>query len=204
MSWKPHIDLLSNKLAQCAGVLNMLKRFLPIHILRTLYFSMVQSRLMYCILTWGVDYHRIEKLQKRFVRIISSSKYNAHSEPLFEILDILKIEHLFSQVCLKFVYKFKKCQLPKYFSSLQCVPRFSIHDHDTRSASSIDTIYTRTHMPSKCIRSQLPLLLNNTPDIILSKINTHSIQGFSFFIKRYYLSQYMTQCQERECFVCNN
>ena len=136
---------------------------------------MVQSRMMYCILTWGFDYYRIEKLQKRFVRIISSSKYNAHSEPLFKILDILKIEHLFSQSCLKFVYKFKKCQLPKYFSSLQCVPRSSIHDHDTRSASSIDTIYTRTHMTTKCIRSQLPLLSNNTLDIIFSKINTHSI-----------------------------
>ena len=165
---------------------------------------MVQFRIMYCILTWGFDYYRIEKLQKRFVRIISSSKYNANYEPLFKIIDILKIEHLLSQSCLKFVYKFKKCQLPKYFPSLQCVPRSSIHYHHTRSASSIDTIYTRTHMASKCIRSQLPLLLNNTPDIILSKINTHSIQGFSFFIKWYYLSQYMTQCQERECFVCNN
>ena len=40
--------------------------------------------------------------------------------------------------------------------SLQCVPRSSIHDHDTRSASSIDTIYTRTHMVSKFIRYQLP------------------------------------------------
>ena len=205
MSWKSHIDLLSHKLAQCAGVLNKLKRFFTnIHILRTLYFSMVQSRIMYCILTCGFDYYRIEKLQKRFVRIISSSKYNAHSEPLFKILDILKIEHLFSQSCLKFVYKFKKWQLTNYFSSLQCVPGSPIHDHHTRSASSIDTIYTRTHMASKCIRSQLPLLLNNSPDIILSKINTHSNQGFSFFIKRYYLSQYMTQCQERECFVCNN
>ena len=104
MSWKPHIDLL-----------NKLKRFLPIHILRTLYFSMVQSRIMYCILTWGFDYYRIEKLQKRFVRIISSSKYNAHSEPLFKILDILKIEHLFSQSCLKFVYKFKKMPITEIF-----------------------------------------------------------------------------------------
>ena len=103
MSWKPHIDFLSNKLAKCAGVLNKLKRFLPIHILRTLYFSMAQSRMVYGILTWGFDYYRIEKLQKRFVRIISSSKYNAHSEPLFKVLDILKIEHLFSQSCLKFV-----------------------------------------------------------------------------------------------------
>ena len=200
MSWKPHIDLLANTLAKCAGVLNKLKRVLPIHILRTLYFSMVQSCMMYWILIWGFDYYRIEKLQKRFLRIISSSKYNAHSEPLFKVLDILKIESLFWQSCLKFLYKFKKCQLPKYFLSFQCVPRSCIHDHDTRSASNIDTIYTRTHMASKCIRSQLPLLINNTPDIILSKIDTHSIQGFSFFIKQYYLSQYITQCQERGCF----
>ena len=204
MSWKPHIDLLSNKLAKCAGVLNKLKRVLPIHVLRTLYFSMVQSRMMYCILTWGFDYYRIEKLQKRFVRIISSSKYNAHSEPLFKVLDILKIEHLFSQSCLKFVYKFKKSQLPKYFLSFQCVPRSSIHDHDTRGAEQVDTIYTRTHMAAKCIRSHLPVILNDTPAIIINKINTHSIQGFSFFIKRYYLSQYTTQCQLRGCFTCDN
>ena len=204
MSWKPHIDLLSNKLAKCAGVLNKLKRFLPVHILRTLYFSMVQSCMMYCILTWGFDYYRIEKLQKRFVRIISSSKYNAHSQPLFKVLDILKVEHLFSQSCLKFVYKFKKSQLPKYFLSFQCVPRSSIHDHDTRGAERVDTIYTRTHMAAKCIRSYLPVILNDTPAMIINKINTHSIQGFSFFIKRYYLSQYTTQCQLKGCFTCNN
>ena len=179
VKWAP--DLLSNKLAKCVGVLNKLKRVLPVHILRTLYFSMVQSRMMYCILTWEFDYYRIERLQKRFVRIITSSKYNAHSEPLFKVLDILKIEHIFSQSCLKFVYKFKKRQLPKYFLSFQCVPRSSIHDHDTRGAEQVDTIYTRTHMAAKCIRSHLPVILNDTPAMIINKINTHSIQGFSFF-----------------------
>ena len=64
VSWKPYIDLLSNKFAKCAGVLNILKRFLSAHILRTLYFNMVQSRMMYCILSWGFDYYRKEKLQK--------------------------------------------------------------------------------------------------------------------------------------------
>ena len=181
MSWKPHIDLLTNKLAKCAGVLNKLKRFIPIHILRTLYFSMVQSRLVYCITTWGFDYYRIEKLQKRFARIISSSKYNAHSEPLFKILDILKIEHLFSQSYLKCVYNFKNSQLPKYFLSLQCVPRSSIRDHDTRNAIHIDTVNMRTHVAARCIRSQLPLVLNDTPEVIISKVNNHSIQSFSCF-----------------------
>ena len=170
----------------------------------SLYFSMVQSRMMYCILTWGFNYYRIEKLQKRFVRIISSSKYNAHFETLFKVLDILKIEHLFSQSCLKFVYKFQKSQWPKYFLSFQCVPRSSIHDHDTRGAERVDTIYTGTHMAAKCIRSHLPVILNDTPAMIINKINSHSIQGFSFFIKRYYLSQYTTQCQLRGCFTCNS
>ena len=147
MSWKPHIDSLSNKLTKCAVVPNRLKRFLPVHILRTRYFSMVQSRIMYCLLTWGFYYYRLEKLQKRFVRIISSSKYNAHNEPLFKALDILKIEHLFSQSCLKFVCKIV-CELPKYFLSFQCVPKSSVHDHDTRGADRIDTLYTRTHTHS--------------------------------------------------------
>ena len=35
----------------------------------------------------------------------------------------------------------------------------------------MDTIYTRTQMAAKCIRSQLPSLLNDTPDIILNKID---------------------------------
>ena len=88
--------------------------------------------------------------------------------------------------------------------TLQCVPRSSIHDHDTRNASQIDTVYTRTHMAAKCIRSQLPLVLNDTPEVILNKINTHSIQGFSFFVKQYYLSKYTTRCHEIACYVCNN
>ena len=141
---------------------------------------MVQSRMTYGILTWGFDYYRIKKLQKRFLRIISCSKYNAHSEPLFKVLDILKIEHLFSQSYLKFLYKLQKCQLPKYFLSLRCITRPSMHDHDTRSASRIDTIYIPTHMASKCIRCQLPSSINNTPEMIISKIDTYSIHGFSF------------------------
>ena len=203
MSWKPHIDLLVNKLAKCAGVLNKLKRLLPIHILRTLYFSLLRSRLVYCILTWRFDYYRIEKLQKRFARIISSSKYNAHSEPLFKFLDILKIEHLFSQSCLKFAYKLKIVNYRNIFYPFNVYlgPRFTIMTLETLVKL---ILFIPVHVAAKCIRSQLPLVLNDTPEVILSKINTHSIQGFSFFVKQYYLSKYTTQCHEIACYVCNN
>ena len=42
-------------------------------------------------------------------------------------------------------------------------------------------------MAENCIRHHLITILNTTPDYILDKINTQSLQGFFFFIKRYYL-----------------
>ena len=108
MFWKTHIYIVANKLIKFSGILNKLKRFLPRYILRTLYFSMVQSRLTYGILAWGFGYQRFVKLQKRFKRIITLSTYNAHTEPLFKNFEILTIKNLFDFNCLKFVYNFKK------------------------------------------------------------------------------------------------
>ena len=52
---------------------------------------------------------------------------------LSSILDILKIEHLFSQSCLKFVCKFKNSQLPTYFYPFNVYlgPRFIIMTLET-------------------------------------------------------------------------
>ena len=112
MFWKTHIDIVANKLIKFSGILNKLKRFLPSYILRTLYFSIVQSRLTYGILAWGFEYQRFVKLQKRFMRIITLSIYNAHTEPLFKNLEILTIKNLFDFNCLKFVYNYKKENFP--------------------------------------------------------------------------------------------
>ena len=115
ISWKNHIDIVANKLKKLSGVLNKLKRFLPEYILRTLYCTMVQSRLTYGILAWGFECHRFMKIQKRFMRIISISTYNAHTEPLFKQFELLPIKGLFDLNCLKFVYNFKKGNLPCHY-----------------------------------------------------------------------------------------
>ena len=83
LTWKTHIDKISNKVSKYTGILNKLKRFLPPYILRTLYCSLIQSQLNYCILTWGFDSKRIEKTQKKAIRVITCSHHNAHTEPIF-------------------------------------------------------------------------------------------------------------------------
>ena len=71
ISWKYHTEMLSNNISKYCGVLSQLKNYLPLFILRTLYFSMVYSHLSNSLLTWGFDSNRIVKVQQRRVRIIT-------------------------------------------------------------------------------------------------------------------------------------
>ena len=166
--------------------------------------SLAQSRLTYCILAWGFNYQRIVKIQRRFMRIISLNRYNTHTEPLFKWLKLLSIKYLFDLSCLKFVYKFKQAYLPNYFLTFKCNPRSSIHEHNTRYFSLIDPEGTRTVIAGNCIRHHLVTVLNNTPKCIIDNIDTHSLHGFSFHIKRYFFNQLTYECNLRECYVCGH
>ena len=137
------------------------------------------------------------------MRIISVSAYNAHTDPLFKRFEILPIKCLFYLNCLKFVYNFKKGNLPCNFLNIRCLQRSPVHDHDTRYASLIDSEPTRTVMAQSCIRHQLVNVLNCTHRCILDEIATHSIHGFTFYVKRYYLNQLSNECHIRQCYVCN-
>ena len=117
ISWKYHTEMLSNKTSKCCGVLSRLKKYLPLFIPKTLYFSMVHSQLSYSLLTWGFDSNRIAKLQTRCVRIITRSKYNAHTQPLMKQLNILSVPDMLLLNSMKFYYKYKHKEVPDYFAS---------------------------------------------------------------------------------------
>ncbi len=68
--------------------------------------------LNYGILLWGFKYDKVLKFQKRIITILSLSKYNAHTEPIFKKLKLLEINDILKLQELKFYYKYKKNNLP--------------------------------------------------------------------------------------------
>ena len=46
----------------------------------------------------------------------------------------------------------------------------------------------------KCIRNQLPIVINNTPLLILNKTITHSITVFTQYINKFCISKYIAVC----------
>ena len=196
LSWNGHTDKISLKLSRCVGILNKLKRFLPQHIILTIYNSMFLPHINYCILAWGYNHQRIFKIQKKVVRIISLSKYNAQLIPYSNIWSFLKWK-----IYIKFYHKLIINQTPKYFTSLDLVFNFENHEHNTRRRNYI-THRVRREYANLCVRNSLPYLLNNTDQIILNKTTTHSLHGFAIYIKNSILNTYKDECNIDNCYIC--
>ena len=73
--------------------------YLPTEILLMIYYSLVFPYLFYCIEIWGAcpasTRLPLYRLQKKIVRNIYKLEYNAHANPAFYNLNILKLDDIF-------------------------------------------------------------------------------------------------------------
>jgi hypothetical protein len=200
LTWNTHIQKCSNKISRSLGVMNRLKRFLPTKILRVLYNSLILPHLQYAILIWGSKLSRLNKLQKRAVRIISCSRYNAHTEPLFKSLNLLRLEDLYSLNVLKLFFKYKHGNIPAYIRGMFFSPprlNYDLRHSITLNVPRVKTCHARTS-----IRFMLPKIINKADSSIIEKVDTHSYYGFTNYIKKFTLTAYLTACRIRNCYIC--
>ena len=74
--------------------------------------------LQYCNIVWASTYptslSRIVLLQKRILQIINHSKFDAHTDPIFKDLRILKFHDICKLKTGQFVYLCRSKLLPKF------------------------------------------------------------------------------------------
>ena len=203
MNWNKHLQKVSSKVSQIVGIMSKIKTYLPKETLLTIYNSLILPHINYCLLAWGHKFDRLAGVQKKAVRLINSSKYNAHTEPIFKLLKLLKIEDIYKLQLLKFYYKLKHNKLPKFFNNLPLFQGSLIHNYNTRGRNKIFVTHVHHTFSKQCIRYELIHILNETPEIVKDKVNTHSIQGFSVYLKQYYIKNYETDCHIPNCYICN-
>ena len=58
------------------------------------------------------------------------------------------------------------------------------------------------NLQKKTLKYNLPYTINNTPHIVKDKVNTHSFQGFSLYVKQYLIRKYNTNCISLNCYIC--
>ena len=142
LSWIPHIDNLVKKLKSCIGALNRIKTSIPKKLYSTIYHSLFESHLSYCISVWGgVGQNKLEKVfttQKKCIRILFGDlekfldKYKTcartrprgeqilgsafysreHSKPLFNTQKMLTVHNLYIYHCCLEIFKILKFRTP--------------------------------------------------------------------------------------------
>ena len=134
--------------------------------------------------------------------IMTNSRYNAHTEPLFKQLHLLKVKDIFDVQCLKFWYKFVNNELPNYFRNMFTY-NHELHDFETRNRDRLHLYQTRTSGARNVLRHHIPELLNRFPQHLIDKMKTHSMYSVAHHIKLYLIDLYSYDCNEINCYVCN-
>ena len=137
LKWNDHINYICKKIAKGCYIISKIRYFVNKTTLRMLYFSLIQSHLNYCITTWGGSpksiLNPLHVLQKKAIRIITYSKYDSHTAPLFNELQILNINNLYQLNLAILIYKHHHNLT---VSADNLVPIQHIHNYQTRLSQS--------------------------------------------------------------------
>ena len=125
LSWKFYPAELSKKLARTAGLFYKIQHYAPIETLILLYHGISAPFLSYGLPVWCSTYpsllDSITVLQKRILKIITFNEITAPSGPLFDSLQILKLNDLFQLQVASFVYECINSLAPIYLKIILSV-----------------------------------------------------------------------------------
>jgi len=143
-----------------------------------LYFSLIYPYLFYCVSVWASTYQsnlrRLITLQKRVIRIMSRSAFDAHTDALFKNLKILSLESIYKLQIGKFMCQYKSGLLPYSFNNMFSVTH-QVHSYDTRSSEFFHLPQCRTNMRKFSISFQGPKFFNSFSSEIRNATSTASV-----------------------------
>ena len=204
LSYNIHIESIKTSIARTMGSLNSIKRIIPPRILKQIYLTLIQPKILYGLVIWGHNAHKLHRLQKRAVRIITCSKYNAHTDPLFKELNILKITDLYNLQICKLFYKITNGYIPIYFKQLYSNSIMPPHQYNFRTMNRLPVTFCRLSQTQNCTKIKIAKTINNLQQAVFEKNYTHSLKGFACYYTTHTLDTYNTVCSIQNCYICNS
>ena len=203
LNWKSHVNVSCNKVLKYIAVIHRTKKYLPFSVLQTMYKSLILPIIYYGLLLWGPHCERLFLLQKRIMRVITNSKYIAHTDPIFKTLNLLKLPDLYRLQLYKLYYKIKKQTVPAYFRHILTEV---VNPYNTRNTFFKYPIARHEYTRKTCLY-QVINYVNYPPSNPLMKLrtdmsDTHSITGFALYHKNQTLESYSLHCRIIDCYVC--
>ena len=177
--WNEHIEKTAAVLRKKVGVIYRLRHLIPQNVLLLIYNAFIQPHLSYGLEVWGCAHasylNKILIIQKMAVRAITSSKFGAHSGPLFKKLSVLDVFKLHKFLITTFVYKLIHQKLPH---SLTDYCRFFEHNYGTRQKDTKTLVLPKvnTEQGKRSMTFCGSIMWNSLPEDVKCKPSVNSFQ----------------------------
>ena len=205
ITWKPHILQMNTKISRALFAIKQVKSFLPTYSLKTLYYALIHPHITYGILAWGNARSSLKNkmflLQKRALRYIHNATYNSHTDPLFKNSEILKLDDIYEQQTVLFMYDYINHRLPISFNHMFKLKSEMVTGYNTRTTEYFHIPLSKTQFLDAMPIIHFPKIGNKWYDLI-SKSPSRSL--FKNLIKNRFLSLYCIDvlCTNPRCIDC--
>ena len=168
LQWDVHINNIKLRLSKGVSILAKIRHYVPNSVLRTLYFTFINSHTNYNLLNWGTapvaNFEKISSKTRKAIRIISFKSQDDDTLPLFKKLSILPLEETLQLKQANFMWKLKNNLIPPSLSS-----NFRLNHRN-----QITITYNRLLQSARHITYVGPKLWNEIPQNIQDKATPKS------------------------------
>ena len=149
LDWDTHLNVIIKKLQRAIGLLSKVRHYVPKWLLRTIYFSLFNSHLIYGCEVWGQRetqlFRNIQELQDEAIRIINFKFDDYEVNSIYHDNKILKIADFIALKNALFVKDSLQGNTPDSLQKIFILAG-EMHDHGTRNARNnlVDIPQVRT------------------------------------------------------------
>ena len=183
LDWKYHIKYICQKISKACGSIAKIRNCVDLDTLREVYHALVHSYVRYGIIVWGTASKTalkpLQTVVNRALRIMCFAPLGRFdANPLYEILDILKIEDIYSLEVGKYMYKVERNLLPVTIANYFTIRQPSQHRYNLRSRNTPEptTINYKTSFGERSIQKTGNNIWRSVPDDIKESENKNSFK----------------------------
>ena len=192
LNWATHIDHITKKVLKACGAIAKLRHCVDIGTLKTVYYSLVHSYIRYGIVIWGnassSSLSSLYTANHKVLRIMTFAPFgNIDLNPIYDFLQILNLDQIFSLELGKFLYKLHHNLLPTSIGNyFEPDPYVNLHSYGLRSrTANVPTrIVSRTYYAEKSFQIGGLKFWNKIPDTIK---DSNSLNTFKINFKKHLL-----------------
>ena len=197
LHWKMHLTSLEKKLSRSIGLLSKIRHYVPKFLLKTIYYSIFNSHLIYGCEVWGqnqnnVLVHRLQKLQEKAVCLINFETNTNVVGRLLKDSNILKLTDFIKYKYALFIRNSLRKENIPIFNEFYTLLNQN-HVYKTRESTSqmliVPQIQT-THYGEHSFKSRSTNAWNLYQRNLKTDLITCDFAKFKKLIFHYHLNQY--------------